>query len=152
MQFVRRGNPYTAYQDTGIKTASQGKLVVMLYQGAVREISAAVDCFSMDPNTRQEIIKPQMIESFGKHILKAQELIGELQVSLNMEQGGEIAKNLMSLYVYFNQELSTASITKNKKKVTFVLDMMKQLASAWETAANRTQTTNVAQPTLNIQG
>ena len=69
-----------------------------------------------------------------------------------MEKGGDLAKNLMSLYVYFNQELSAASITKDKKKVTFVLDMMRQLTSAWETAANSTQTTNVAQPTLNIQG
>jgi len=58
----------------------------------------------------------------------------------------------MSLYVYFNQELSAASITKDKKKLTFVLDMMRQLSSAWETAANSTQTTNVAQPALNIQG
>ncbi len=151
MQF-RRGNPYAAYQDTGIKTASQGKLVVMLYQGAIRELSAANDCFSLDATTRQETIKPPLIEGFGKHILKAQEIIGELQVSLDMEKGGEIAKNLMSLYVYFNQELSAASITKDKKKLTFVLDMMRQLSSAWETAANSTQTTNVAHPALNIQG
>lgn len=151
MQF-RRGSPYAAYQDTGIKTASQGKLVVMLYQGAIRELSAANDCFSLDATTRQETIKPPLIEGFGKHILKAQEIIGELQVSLDMEKGGEIAKNLMSLYVYFNQELSAASITKDKKKLTFVLDMMRQLSSAWETAANSTQTTNVAQPALNIQG
>jgi len=147
-----RSNPYAAYQNTGIKTASQGKLVVMLYQGAVKELSAANACFSIDESTKKETIKAPLIEAYGKHILKAQEIIGELQVSLDMEKGGQISTNLMSLYVYFNQELQSASIGRDKKKLTFVLDMMRQLTSAWETAASTTTTTNVAQPALNIQG
>lgn len=149
---ISRGSPYAAYQNTGIKTASQGKLVVMLYQGAVKALMSANDCFSIDEKTKKETIKAPLIETYGKQILKAQEIIGELQVSLDMEKGGDIAKNLLSLYVYFNQELQTASISRDRKKLTFVLDMMKQLSSAWETAANTTTTTNVAQPALNIQG
>lgn len=151
MQFTR-ANPYAAYQKTGITTASQGKLVVMLYQGAVKALSSAYDCFSLDPVTKREIIKAPLIESYGKHVLKAQEIIGELQASLDMEKGGQISKNLMSLYIYFNQELTSASINKDKRKITFVLDMMKQLSSAWESASNTTTTTNVAQPAVNIQG
>ncbi len=147
-----RGNPYAAYQKTGITTASQGKLVVMLYQGAVRELSAAADCFSFDSVSKTDSIKAPLIESYGKHVVKAQEIIGELQASLDMEKGGQISKNLMSLYIYFNQELTAASINKDKRKISFVLDMMRQLSSAWETASNTTTTTNVAQPVLNIQG
>ena len=147
-----RGNPYAAYQKTGITTASQGKLVVMLYQGAVRELNAAVECFSTDPTTRADTIKPQLIEQFGKHVVRAQEIIGELQASLDMEKGVDIAQNLMSLYVYFNQELSDAVVHKDRKKITFVLDMMKQLLSAWETAASTTVATNEAHSAVNIQG
>ena len=47
---------------------------------------------------------------------KTQAIITELEVSLDMEKGGEIAKNLMALYVYFNEELMNAGINKNKEK------------------------------------
>ena len=42
------GNPYAAYQTTAVKTASQGKLVVMLYQGAERELTSALNSFDSD--------------------------------------------------------------------------------------------------------
>lgn len=142
-------NPYSAYRDTAVKTASQGKLVVMLYQGACRELSAAQLCFNADGS-----IAARNIESYGKHIAKAQEIIGELQTSLDMDKGGQIAQNLMALYVYFNRELMDASINKDKTKLDFVLNMMGQLTLAWETASNSTANApaqNVA-PTLNITG
>ena len=34
-------NAYTAYQNTNIKTASQGKLIVLLYEAAVRNMNSA---------------------------------------------------------------------------------------------------------------
>ncbi len=142
------GNPYAAYQKTAVNTASQGKLVVMLYQGAAKELTAAIDCFDFDGK-----IAATSIESFGKHILKAQEIINELQVSLDMEKGGQISQNLMSLYVYFNQELMNANINRDKSKLAFVLDMVKQLGNAWETAAGSTAPARQpVQQTLNITG
>ncbi len=142
------GNPYAAYQKTAVSTASQGKLVVMLYQGVSRELTAARDCFDFDGN-----IAAANIEAYGKHILKAQEIINELQVSLDMERGGQISQNLMSLYVYFNHELMDANISKSKKKLDFVLDMIKQLGGAWETAVSNTAPAHQSiQPALNITG
>ena len=142
-------NPYSAYRDTAVKTASQGKLVVMLYQGACRELSAAQMCFAPDGT-----IAARNIESYGKHISKAQEIIGELQTSLDMDKGGQIAQNLMALYVYFNRELMDASINKDKTKLDFVLNMLSQLTLAWETASNSTANAPAqnVQPTLNITG
>ncbi|MCR5725185.1 MAG: flagellar export chaperone FliS [Treponema sp.] len=142
-------NPYSAYRDTAVKTASQGKLVVMLYQGACRELSAAQGCFDAE-----EKIAARNIEKYGKHISKAQEIIGELQTSLDMDKGGQIAQNLMALYVYFNRELMDATINRDKKKLDFVLNMMTQLSLAWETASNSTANApaqNIT-PTLNITG
>ena len=68
------GNPYAAYQTTAVKTASQGKLVVMLYQGLERELTSASNNFG---NTDK--LPAAKIEDFGKHIMKAQEIINELQ-------------------------------------------------------------------------
>lgn len=142
-------NAYAAYQNTGIKTASQGKLIVLLYEGAVKNLTAAENCFGEDGK-----IEAKDIEKFGSYIMKAQDIISELQVSLDMEKGGQIATNLMSLYVYFNQELMSASINKDKKKLDFVLNMMTQLSGAWSIAASSEANTapKTALSGLNIQG
>lgn len=148
--YMAFGNPYAAYQTTAVKTASQGKLVVMLYQGAERELISAQGCF--DENGK---IPAPKIEEFGKHVMKAQEIINELQVSLDMEKGGQIAQNLMALYVFFNKELLTVSINQDKSKLREVLDMIKELGAAWENAAQSTAVDSVpqmAQRTLNITG
>ena len=143
-------NPYAAYQNTAVKTASQGKLVVMLYETAVKQLSAATKCF----NETTGKVPANMIETYSNHIMKTQEIINELQVSLDMDKGGQIAQNLMSLYVYFNHELMDANINKDKKKLEFVLNMVTQLLEAWETASNRAANAPAAnvRPTLNIRG
>lgn len=142
-------NAYTAYQKTNVNTASQGRLVVLLYEGAVKHLKAALNLF--DENER---IKPSNIEQFGIHLQKTQAIITELQVSLDMEKGGDIARNLMSLYVYFNEELMDATISHNKKKIEFVLTKIDDLAGAWRTIANSTANAPAAKVanTLNIVG
>lgn len=143
-------NAYAAYQNTGIKTASQGKLVVLLYEGAVKNLTYALECFGAEGK-----IEAKNIEKFGNYLMKVQDIISELQASLNMPAGGEIASNLMSLYIYFNRELTSANISKDKKKVEFVLNMMSQLSSAWNQAANSQSNAPAATgfgSGLNIEG
>jgi len=106
---------------TNVNTASQGRLVVLLYEGAVKHLKAALNLFDMNDK-----LKPGDIEQFGVHLQKTQAIITELQVSLDMEKGGEIAKNLMALYVYFNEELMDASIKQNKNKIEVILKMIDQ--------------------------
>ena len=142
-------NAYAAYQKTNVNTASQGRLVVLLYEGAVKHLKAALNLF--DEN---DIIKPNNIEQFGIHLQKTQAIITELQVSLDMDKGGDLARNLMSLYVYFNEELMDATISHNKSKIEFVLTKVDDLADAWRTIANSTANAPAAQVanTLNIVG
>ena len=142
-------NAYTAYQKTNVNTASQGRLVVLLYEGAIKHLNAAINLF--DAN---EKIKASDIEQFGIHIQKAQAIITELQVTLDMEKGKDIARNLMSLYLYFNEELMNANINHNKAKIQFVLKMLNELAESWRIIANSTANAPAAkvQTTLNIVG
>ena len=140
---------YNAYKETNVKTASQGRLVVLLYEEAVRQLTLASSLFSEDSK-----LPVQNIERFGKSILKSQEIITELQVSLDMEKGGEIAKNLMALYIFFNRQLTDANIKKDKAIVESILKMMSELCESWRQAAASsatTQTTKVQQA-LNIEG
>ena len=142
-------NAYAAYQKTNVNTASQGRLVVLLYEGAVKHLKAALNLFGQDDK-----LKAGDIEQFGIHLQKTQAIITELQVSLDMEKGGDIARNLMSLYVYFNEELMDATISHNKTKIEFVLNKIDDLAGAWRTIANSTANAPAAktQSVLNIQG
>lgn len=142
-------NAYNAYQKNNVSTASQGRLVVLLYEGAVKHLTAALTLFEADGT-----LKPGNIERFGIHIQKTQAIINELQVSLDMEKGGDIAKNLMSLYLYFNEELMDASIKHNKTKIQFVLKMINELTESWRMIANSTANAPAAKVAnaLNIVG
>ena len=142
-------NAYNAYQKTNVNTASQGRLVVLLYEGIIKQLTLAETYIEEDGK-----IKPKNIEKFGICIQKAQAIITDLQVSLDMEKGGDIARNLMSLYVFFNEELLAANINHNKEKIEFVLKMVKDLADSWRQIANSVANAPAAnvQSVLNIQG
>ena len=142
---------YNTYREIGVKTASQGKLVVMLYEGAVSHLADALALVDEDNK-----VPANKIESFVGHIQKVQDIITELQVSLDMEKGGEIAKNLMALYIYFNKELLNASISHDRKKLQFVHEMMSKLSETWAdvsaTQANGAVKMSTASSTISITG
>ena len=71
-----------------------------------------------------------------------------------MEKGGDIAKNLMSLYVYFNEQLMSAMISHDKSKISEVLKMVSDLAESWRTIANSNANQPKSRPNnaLNIEG
>lgn len=143
------GNGYNAYREIGVKTASQGKLIVMLYEGAVQHLEEAIGLVKADGK-----IEASKIESFGNHLQKVQDIITELECSLDMDHGGEIAKNLMSLYIWFNKELMAASFSHDTKQMGDVLGMLKDLRDSWIVAAQKTNTPSPAEgrPSISIQG
>ncbi len=138
----------SAYRETRVRTASQGTLIVMLYDEAIKQIGAAVALFE-----NGTIKNPRNIEQMNIHVLKSQEIITELMASLDMGSGGEIAKNLLSLYTYFNQQLVEGNIEKKPEKFEFVRNMMDQLRSAWVEIANTTAASAQPIPSgINIAG
>ncbi|MCR5435563.1 MAG: flagellar export chaperone FliS [Treponema sp.] len=142
-------NAYSAYQKTNVSTASQGRLVVLLYEGAAKQLTTALSYFEQNDK-----ILPSNIEKFGIAIQKTQAIITELQVSLDMDKGGDIAKNLMALYIYFNQELINAGINKDRKKLESILTMVSQLGECWRQVSNSTANAPAAkvQSAVNIEG
>lgn len=142
---------YNAYREIGVKTASQGKLVVMLYEGAVNNLEKAMSLIGPDGK-----INANQIESYGNFLQKVMDILTELEVSLDMDKGGEIAKNLMSLYVYFNRQILEATMDHKKEKLDFVHNMMSQLRESWITASNSTANSRTAipgaTPSFSIQG
>ena len=115
-------NPLNAYRETNIKTASQGKLIIMLYEEAVRQMEFSVKGLMQ---------ADQKLDVINNAIIKAQDIITELMVSLDFDRGGEIAKNLYSLYVFFNKQLMQANVQKDADLILPVLEMMRDLKDAW---------------------
>ena len=144
-------NPSVAYKETRVKTAGQGQLIIMLYDEAVRQLDQAIELLRP---TESGKVEPGKIEKIGKSIVKTQEIITELIVSLDFEQGGEIAQNLFSLYSWFNQELLGANIAQDVKRVVAVRTMIDQLRGAWNEVIAKTSAEGVGNPSsgVNIAG
>ena len=143
-------NALSTYRETRVKTASQGQLIIMLYDEAIKSLDRGLEL--LDRHNRKK--DPSNIEKIGKSIMKAQEIITELMVSLDFEQGGEIAKNLFSLYTWFNQELLEANIKLDLRRITVVRDMLNELRGAWNgiIGKNAAETADRAVSGVNIAG
>ena len=115
-----------AYKETSVKTASPGSLILMLYTEGIKEINLAIS------KMRVPKIPAKDMEAINNHIIKAQEIITELMAALDMDIGGEIAANLLSIYSYFNQQLLTANLKKDYKPLLDVSSMMQELHDVWK--------------------
>jgi flagellar protein FliS len=143
-------NAVSTYKETKIKTASQGQLVLMLYDEAIKSLDRALELLGLNTNGRKN---PGNIEEISKSVVKAQEIVTELTVSLDFEQGGEIAQNLFSLYTWFNKELLEANIAQDVHRITGIRNQLNELRSAWvEIAAKSSDTKGKAVTGVNIAG
>jgi flagellar protein FliS len=122
----------------------------MLYDEAVKSLDRGLELLDRHGKKKD----PSNIEKIGKSVMKAQEIITELMVSLDFEQGGGIAKNLFSLYTWFNQELLEANIKLDTGRITAVRDMMNDLRGAWNgiVGKNTAETADKAVTGVNIAG
>lgn len=114
-------NGITAYQDNAVSTQSKGRLIVMLYDGAVKFMRLAI----------MEMEKKNY-EAKGRYIGKALDIINELNVILDMDAGGEIAGNLRKLYIFMNNRLSEANVKCDPQIVRDVIKLMEELNRGWK--------------------
>ena len=115
-------NPLNAYKETKIRTASQGQLIIMIYDEAIKQIDIASS--GLEEGTKQ-------LDMVHNAIVKAQDLVTELTVSLDFERGGEIAKGLFSLYNFFREQLLEANVNKSPTVLGSVRSMLAELRDAW---------------------
>ncbi|HPG31612.1 MAG TPA: flagellar export chaperone FliS [bacterium] len=130
-------NPYNQYKKSSIQTASQGKLILMMYEGAIKFLNIAIEHIALK---RYDIV--------NSNIIKTQDIITELMLALNLEVGGDIAKNLYSLYDYMNRRLVEANIKKNEEIAKEILKLLLELKEAWDLVVKKT---NETQQTKYIQ-
>ena len=113
-------NYQNAYKKASVNTLDQNKLIIMLYDGAIKNANFAV-----------QYMESGEIEKVHDSLIKTKNIVTELLATLNMEQGGEIAKNLKSLYSYMFSQLIEANMEKKSEPVVTVIDLLKELRGAW---------------------
>lgn len=133
-----------AYKETRVKTAGQGKIIVMLYDEVIKELNTAIDLIDA---------KSKQLDIVNNSILKARDIITELMVSLDMEQGGSFATQMFALYHWFNERLMEGNIRKERDPLVQVRDMMADIREAWNEIAGKTNVEGKnSQRGVNIAG
>ncbi len=117
-------NGISAYKQNAVATENKGRLVVMLYDGAIKFLRQAVEALE-----REDYVEK------GRLINRAIDIIEELNVTLDMEVGGEIAQNLRNLYYFMGKRLTEANVKRSAKMIEEVIDLLEDLNSAWRQIA-----------------
>ena len=124
---MNKGGFQKQYSQVQIQTANKGKLIVMLYQAAIKFMKKGL--LALDKND---------MEAKGNALIKAQDIILELLYALDQEMldtGNELALNLQRLYLYSYRRLVQANIHLDRKVIEEIIGIMTNLLEAWETVA-----------------
>lgn len=113
-----------AYRDREIQTASPGRLVVLVFDCALSNLLRA-----------RRALQTGNVEERITAVGKARDAIMELLVTLNVEQGGAIARNLQSLYAYILSELVDVARRQDGAHLETIIKLVTDLRSAFETIA-----------------
>ena len=112
---------YAAYRENVILTQPREKLVVMLYEGAIKFLKRCAAAMEAGDH-----------EGKAKYFDKALAIIGELNASLDMEAGEEVAHNLRRLYTFMNRHLSQANARQDPQMIHDVVACLEDLNEGWK--------------------
>ena len=111
----------SVYQENAVTTQSRGHLVVMLYDGAIKFLRRAA--IAMDAGNHEE--KANCLN-------RATAIIDELNITLDLEHGGEIAMNLRKLYGFMIRHLNQGLIQNDSRRLREVAKLLEELNAGWK--------------------
>ncbi len=119
-------NAAQKYKQTSVQSASKEKILLMLYEGAIRFVKQAIAA-----------IDRKDIADRGVNIGRAFDIINELNNTLNHDVGGEIAANLEQLYMFICEQLTKANATGQRQPLEESLKVLETLYSGWVEAIEK---------------
>ena len=121
-------NPYAQYRQTSVETATPTRLVVLLYDGAIRFLSQALPAMRVQKYDQQSLL-----------IGKAQAIIAHLRETLDFKAGGSVAQHLNGLYLSMLDALTDANIHDKPERVEEVIKALRELREAWAEVDRQSQ-------------
>lgn len=109
-----------------VTRARPTEIVVMLYNEAILSLTAAIKAMQQND-----------IEERCNRVNVVTEIVGTLHMSLDMEQGGDIADQLGSLYRFVLAQLIRINIHSDAEGAAKIIDLLKPLRDAWQEVDQR---------------
>lgn len=132
---------YQTYQQNQVQTLSQEKLVLMLYEGAIK--------FTVQG---KEACEKKDIEKTNYYLGRTQAILAELMANLNRDVG-QVAENLFALYEYMYRRLVEANVKKDIVPMEEVAGMLRELRDTWVKVMKKAETGGyTTQKGINMQG
>ena len=125
------------YRQTQLTTVDKGRLIVLLYEGAIKFLREAVQAQAEGS-----------IPAKANFINRALDIIEELSQSLNMQEGGEIAANLKRLYLFWGDHLLKGKVVRDSQAMEDVIEMMTNLIEAWRVICNSAEVAKINASTM----
>lgn len=119
-------SPQQAYQRQGIMTASPAELIIMLYDGCIKNMKLAVISYESGD-----------IDATNRCLIKAQAIIEELVNSL--DPNIELSEQLFSIYEYLLTELASINVRKELERISDLVEIMIELRDTWREVAATTK-------------
>ncbi len=126
-------NPYAQYRQNSVETSTPTRMVVMLYDGAIRFLTQALPAMHAHQYDRQS-------EMIGR----AQDIIAHLRDTLNFGAGGPVAGHLSQLYTNLLDSLTDANIHDRPERVEQAIAALRELRDAWAEVDRQCQAGKVA--------
>jgi flagellar protein FliS len=124
---------YDQYRKTSVETVAPEKLLLMLYDGAIKKIDNA-----------KRAIDNKDVNMAHQEIIKVEDIIVELMSTLNMDY--EISHSLFALYEYLYSQLVQANFKKDKAILTEVQGFLSELRDTWNDAIKNLKSSGAAEP------
>lgn len=129
-------SPYKAYQQSSVNTATGGRLIIMMFEGAIRFTRAGIDG-----------IQNRKYDVANTNFKKAQAIIHELMASLNFDY--DISQDLVRIYEYLLHQLIQANLKKDARIADEVLVHLQDILETWK-EANKAGTASQSYPAGTI--
>lgn len=119
-------NAYQKYKATSVQSASREKLLLMMYEGAIKFVKLAITA-----------VEKKDIAGRGENIGRAYDIILELNNTLDHNVGGELAKQLEQLYMFITDQFTKANISGEAKPLQDALKILETLYEGWQKAVEQ---------------
>lgn len=113
------------YKQASVNTASPGVLVLMLYDGALQALHRAEYGFSLESPTKR-------FEEIHNGLMRAHQILRELQQSLDLEVDSEFGDRMYALYGFMLDRIFEANVKKDSESLPAVRDMLREIRDSWE--------------------
>lgn len=114
-------NAHTTYQSVQVTTTDRGRLLLMMYEGAIKFLRQS-----------KAGLEANDIPKFCRFLCKGQAIIAELMNTLDFEKGGQIARDLDRLYDFMLFYLTEANLYRDAKRIAKVIGLIDTIYSAYK--------------------